>query len=112
MNGEHAEWEILYKLYKKYKLKQMKTFTTTQKSIMIFVTIIGYHFLISEIRNQLTNPKYILWINIASLVILVAAVLLSLHLKEKSEDKPNYKIYFYYTFFIFLLLTVSFLLRN
>jgi|LakMenE18May11ns_1017448.scaffolds.fasta_scaffold9267648_1 hypothetical protein len=112
MNGEHAEWEILYKLYKKYKLKQMKTLTTTQKSIMIFVTIIGYHFLISEIRNQLTNPKYILWINIASLVILVAAVLLSLHLKEKSEDKPNYKIYFYYTFFIFLLLTVSFLLRN
>jgi hypothetical protein len=112
MNGEHAEWEILYKLYKKYKLKQMKTLTTTQKSIMIFVTIIGYHFLISEIRNQLTNPKYILWINIASLVILVAAVLLSLHLKEKSEDKPNYKIYFYYTFFIFLLLAVSFLLRN
>ena len=112
MNGEHAEWEILYKLYKKYKLKQMKTLTTTQKSIMIFVTIIGYHFLISEIRNQFTNPKYILWINIASLVILVAAVLLSLHLKEKSENKPNYKIYFYYTFFIFLLLTVSFLLRN
>jgi cytochrome bd-type quinol oxidase subunit 2 len=112
MNGEHAEWEILYKLYKKYKLKQMKTLTTTQKSIMIFVTIIGYHFLISEIRNQLTNPKYILWINIASLVILVAAVLLSLHLKEKSENKPNYKIYFYYTFFIFLLLTVSLLLRN
>ena len=112
MNGEHAEWEILYKLYKKYKLKQMKTLTTTQKSIMIFVTIIGYHFLISEIRSQFTNPKYILWINIASLVILVAAVLLSLHLKEKSEDKPNYKIYFYYTFFIFLLLTVSFLLRN
>lgn len=112
MNGEHAEWEILYKLYKKYKLKQMKTLTTTQKSIMIFVTIIGYHFLVSEIRNQFTNPKYILWINIASLVILVAAVLLSLHLKEKSEDKPNYKIYFYYTFFIFLLLTVSFLLRN
>ena len=75
----------------------MKTLTTTQKSIMIFVTIIGYHFLISEIRNKFTNPKYILWINIASLVILVAAVLLSLHLKEKSEDKPNYKIYFYYT---------------
>jgi uncharacterized membrane protein YqhA len=90
----------------------MKTLNTTQKSIMIFVTIIGYHFLISEIRNQFTNPKYILWINIASLVILVAAVLLSLHLKEKSENKPNYKIYFYYTFFIFLLLTVSFLLRN
>ena len=90
----------------------MKTLTTTQKSIMIFVTIIGYHFLISEIRNQFTNPKYILWINIASLVILVAAVLLSLHLKEKSEYKPNYKIYFYYTFFIFLLLAVSFLLRN
>ena len=76
----------------------MKTLNTTQKSIMIFVTIIGYHFLISEIRNQFTNPKYILWINIASLVILVAAVLLSLHLKEKSENKPNYKIYFYYTF--------------
>ena len=90
----------------------MKTLNTTQKSIMIFVTIIGYHFLVSEIRNQFTNPKYILWINIASLVILVAAVLLSLHLKEKSENKPNYKIYFYYTFFIFLLLTVSFLLRN
>ena len=75
----------------------MKTLTTTQKSIMIFVTIIGYHFLISEIRNKFTNPKYILWINIASLVILVAAVLLSLHLKEKSENKPNYKIYFYYS---------------
>ena len=56
----------------------MKTLNSTQKSIMIFVTIIGYHFLILEIRKQFTNPKYILWINIASLVILVAAVLCQL----------------------------------
>jgi heme/copper-type cytochrome/quinol oxidase subunit 4 len=90
----------------------MKTLNTTQKSIMIFLTIIGYHFLISVIRNQFDNPKHKLWINIASLIILVAAVLFSLHLKEKSENKPNYKVYFYYTFFIFLLLAVSLLLRN
>jgi phosphoglycerol transferase MdoB-like AlkP superfamily enzyme len=90
----------------------MKTLNTNQKSIMTFLTIIGYHFLISVIRNQFDNPKHKLWINIASLIILVAAVLFSLYLKEKSENKPNYKVYFYYTFFIFLLLAVSLLLRN
>ena len=90
----------------------MKTLNTNQKSIMTFLTIIGYHFLISEIKNQFTNPQHKLWINIASLIILVAAVLFSLYLKEKSENKPNYKVYFYYTFFIFLLLTVALLLRK
>ena len=88
----------------------MKILNTTKKSIMTFVTIIGYHFLISEIRNQFVDPKHKLWINIASLVILVAAVLLSLHFKEKSENKPNYKMYFYFTFFIFLFIMISLLL--
>lgn len=89
----------------------MKTFSLSQSVILVFF-LTGYLLLTGYARDQVVgqNPK--LWISLGSTIILALSVIVSLYLKEKQLQKPDYKKYFYATFFIFLFIQVVVILRK
>ncbi len=89
----------------------MKNIKISQ-SLIIIISLCAYAILVGYIRDGIIDVKYKFYFNIASTSILAFAVLIRLYLKEKSGNKPNYKIYFYSTFFIFLFVSIALLLRK
>lgn len=89
----------------------MKTLKIGQ-SIVLIVALCAYMLLVGFIRDSVIDAKHKLWVNITSITILVFAVFIQLYYKEKSANKPNYKVYFYYTFFIFLFVLLAILLKK
>lgn len=89
----------------------MKTLKIGQ-SIVLLISLCAYMLLVGFLRDSVIDTKHKLWINITSIGLLVCAVFVRLYFKEKSADKPDYKVYFYYTFFIFLFVLLAILLKK
>lgn len=89
----------------------MKTFSLSQSVILVFF-LTGYLLLTGYVRNQVVTHSAKLWISLGSTTILALSVVVNLYLKEKQLQKPDYKKYFYATFFIFLFILVAVILRK
>jgi surface polysaccharide O-acyltransferase-like enzyme len=89
----------------------MKTFSLSQSVILLFF-LIGYLLLTGYLRDQVVTQSAKLWISLGSTTILALSVVVSLYLKEKQMQMPDYKKYFYATFFIFLFILVAVILRK
>ncbi len=89
----------------------MKTISLTQ-SILLVLLLSGFLILTGYLRDQVTAQSAKLWISLGSTTILALAVVLSLYLKERQLQKPDYKKYFYSTFFIFLFILITVILRK
>jgi hypothetical protein len=89
----------------------MKTHSLSQ-SVILVIFIIGYLLLTGYLRNQVVTQSAKLWISLGSTTILALSVVVSLYLKEKQMQMPDYKKYFYATFFIFLFILIAVILRK
>jgi surface polysaccharide O-acyltransferase-like enzyme len=89
----------------------MKTFSLSQSVILLFF-LIGYLLLTGYLRDQVVTQSAKLWISLGSTSILALSVVVSLYLKEKQMQMPDYKKYFYATFFIFLFILIAVILRK
>jgi surface polysaccharide O-acyltransferase-like enzyme len=89
----------------------MKTISLLQ-SLILFVVVGGYILLTGYLRDQATTQTAKLWISLGSTTILAMAVVINLYFKEKNLQKPDYKKYFFSTFFIFLFILVAVILRK
>jgi surface polysaccharide O-acyltransferase-like enzyme len=89
----------------------MKTLSLSQSVILVFF-LIGYLLLTGYLRDQVVTQSAKLWISLSSTTILALSVVVSLYLKEKQLQMPDYKKYFYATFFIFLFILVAVILRK
>jgi cell division protein FtsW (lipid II flippase) len=89
----------------------MKTISLTQ-SILLVLLLSGFLILTGYLRDQVAAQSAKLWISLGSTTILALAVVLSLYLKERQLQKPDYKKYFYSTFFIFLFILITVILRK
>jgi len=81
-----------------------------RRTIITIISLGAFMLLVGYIRDSFTEKNHKLWVNLISTGVLVLTLLVSLYIKEKSADKPNYKIYFYTTLFIFLSTMLSILL--
>ena len=89
----------------------MKTISLTQ-SILLVLLLSGFLILTGYLRDQVAAQSAKLWISLGSTTILALAVVLSLYLKERQLQKPDYKKYFYSTFFIFLFILITVIIRK
>lgn len=89
----------------------MKTISLRQSVILAFI-LTGFLLLTGYVRDQVVGQNSKLWISLASTTILAMSVVISLYIKEKQLQKPDYKKYFYATFFIFLFILVAVILRK
>jgi hypothetical protein len=88
----------------------MKTISLLQSLILFFLT--GFLLLTGYVRDQVVGQNSNLWISLGSTTILAMAVVINLYFKEKRLQKPDYKKYFFSTFFIFLFVLVAVILRK
>lgn len=79
----------------------------TLQSILLSILVLIHFFLNWYISDYIIDPKVKFWLRLISISLPVFALLILLYLKEKSTDKPNYKILFY-----FLLITSIFIYLN
>ncbi|MEN9350634.1 MAG: hypothetical protein RL372_1612 [Bacteroidota bacterium] len=89
----------------------MKTQSHSQ-SIALFLSLIVYLLLTGYLRDQVGGLSSKLWISLGSTTILAMAVVVNLYFKERQLQKPDYKKYFFSTFFIFLFVLVAVILRK
>ena len=89
----------------------MKTFSLRQ-SVILVIFLIGYLLLTGYLRDQVGGLSSKLWISLGSTTILAMAVVVNLYFKERQLQKPDYKKYFFSTFFIFLFILVAVILRK
>jgi len=82
------------------------------QSIILFTFLYGFILLTGYLREQVVNKNSKLWISLGSTTILAMAVVINLYFKEKQLQKPDYKKYFFSTFFIFLFVLVAIILRK
>jgi hypothetical protein len=82
------------------------------QSIILFTFLYGFILLTGYLREQVVNQNSKLWISLGSTTILAMAVVINLYFKEKQLQKPDYKKYFFSTFFIFLFVLVAIILRK
>jgi cell division protein FtsW (lipid II flippase) len=82
------------------------------KSIILFTFLCGFILLTGYLRDQVDSQNSKLWISLGSTTILAMAVVINLYFKEKQLQKPDYKKYFFSTFFIFLFVLVAVILRK
>ncbi|MCE2824430.1 MAG: hypothetical protein WBH12_03665 [Sediminibacterium sp.] len=89
----------------------MKTLSHSQSVILAFI-LTGFLLLTGYVRDQVVSQNSKLWISLVSTTILAMSVVISLYIKEKQLEKPDYKKYFFSTFFIFLFILVAVILRK
>ena len=89
----------------------MKTISLLQSLILFFV-VGGYILLAGYVRDEATSQTAKLWISLGSTTILAMAVIINLYFNVKNLQKPDYKKYFFSTFFIFLFILVAVILRK
>jgi hypothetical protein len=82
------------------------------QSIILFIFLCGFILLTGYLRDQVGSQNSKLWISLGSTTILAMAVVINLYFKEKLLQKPDYKKYFFSTFFIFLFVLVAVILRK
>ena len=82
------------------------------QSIILFTFLCGFILLTGYLRDQVSSQNSKLWISLGSTTILAMAVVINLYFKEKQLQKPDYKKYFFSTFFIFLFVLVAVILRK
>ena len=82
------------------------------QSIILFIFLCGFILLTGYLRDQVGSQNSKLWISLGSTTILAMAVVINLYFKEKQLQKPDYKKYFFSTFFIFLFVLVAVILRK
>jgi len=82
------------------------------QSIILFTFLCGFILLTGYLRDQVGSQNSKLWISLGSTTILAMAVVINLYFKEKQLQKPDYKKYFFSTFFIFLFVLVAIILRK
>jgi hypothetical protein len=82
------------------------------QSIILFTFLCGFILLTGYLRDQVGSQNSKLWISLGSTTILAMAVVINLYFKEKQLQKPDYKKYFFSTFFIFLFVLVAVILRK
>jgi surface polysaccharide O-acyltransferase-like enzyme len=89
----------------------MKTKAYVQ-SIILFIFLCGFILLTGYLRDQVGGLSSKLWISLGSTTILAMAVVVNLYFKERQLQKPDYKKYFFSTFFIFLFVLVAVILQK
>lgn len=76
------------------------------RSILIVLSLTIYMLLVGLIRDNMANRQHKFWVNIISTCLLTGALIFSIYKKEKSSEKPDYKLYFYFIFFFFLFISI------
>lgn len=79
----------------------------TLQSIFLSILVLIHFFLNWYISDYIIDSKIKIWLRLISISLPLFALLILLYIKEKSTDKPNYKILFY-----FLLITSIFIYLN
>lgn len=79
----------------------------TLQSILLSILVLIHFFLNWYISDYIIDSKIKFLLRLISISLPVFALLILLYIKEKSTDKPNYKILFY-----FLLITSIFIYLN
>lgn len=72
------------------------------KSVLFITALTAYILIVGYIRDNVVSPQHKIWVNLTSIGILVLAIIVNLTYKERSDNKPNYKMYFFGTLIIFL----------
>ena len=80
----------------------MKTLSHSQSVILAFI-LTGFLLLTGYVRVQVVSQNSKLWISLVSTTILAMSVVISLYIKEKQLEKPDYKKYFSLRFLSFCL---------
>jgi uncharacterized membrane protein YccC len=83
-----------------------------KESILIYISVCTIVTATWYIRDSFIDPVHRLWARLISTFLFVIASMVYLYFKEKSTDKPNYKILFYLTFFYSLFIYLNILLRK